>query len=151
MYVWLLLAAIGLVLCFVKVRYERSNWYLIRTNVSVWFCLLVLGSTINWDVWITRHNLASKPITEVDLYYLLELSDANIPELLELSREKRFTLVNGKLKNFTSEAASRDLKITYKSLLMNKIKRYQENYTPSWQSWDFADQRINSTLTHYLK
>lgn len=148
-YVWLLLAAIGLVLSFIKVKYERSNWYLIRTNVSVWFCLLVLGSTINWDVWITRYNLNSKPITEVDLYYLLELSDSNIPELLALSREKRFELVNGKLKNFTSEAASRDLKITYKSLLMNKIKYYHENYEPSWQSWDFADQRINSALTHH--
>lgn len=148
-YVWLSLAVIGLILSFVKVRYERSNWYLIRTNVSVWFCLLALSSTINWDVWITRYNLASKPIKEVDLYYLLQLSDANIPELLQLSREKRFDLVNGKLKNFTSEAASRDLNITYKSLLMSKIKRYQENYNPSWQSWDLTDQCIQSALTQH--
>lgn len=148
-YVWLLLAAIGLILSFIKVKYERSNWYLVRSNVSLWFCLLVLSSTIHWDVWITRYNLAGKPIKEVDLYYLLELSDANIPELLQLSREKRFNLVNGKLKNFTSGAASRDLNITYKQLLMNKIKRYQENYTPSWQSWDLTDKRIQSALTHH--
>lgn len=148
-YVWLLLAAIGLILSFVKVKYERSNWYLVRSNVSLWFCLLVLSSTFNWDVWITRYNLAGKPIKEVDLFYLLELSDANIPDLLQLSREKRFELVNGRLKNFTTEAVSRDLNITYKNVLMNKIKKYQENYNPSWQSWDFNDQRIQSALTHH--
>ena len=147
-YVWLILAALGLAFSFIKVLNNRSNWYLIRSNVSLWFCLLALSSVLNWDVLITRYNLKNKAIQEVDLHYLLELSDSNIPELLALTREKRFELVNGKLKNYTSETASRDFNRTYKNLLLNKISHYQANYNPSWQSWDFTDVRIQNALTH---
>lgn len=147
-YIWLILAALGLAFSFIKVLKNRSNWYLIRSNVSLWFCLLALSSVLNWDVLITRYNLNNKPIQEVDLHYLLQLSDANIPELLALTREKRFELVNGRLKNYTSETASRDFTLTYKNLLLNKIRDYQVDYNPSWQSWDFVDQRIQKALTH---
>ncbi len=146
-YVWLVLAALGLAFSFIKVLKNRSNWYLIRSNVSLWFCLLVFSSVLNWDVLITRYNLKNKAIQEVDLHYLLKLSDSNIPELLALTREKRFELVNGRLKNYTSETASREFHLTYKNLLLNKISHYQANYNPSWQSWDFIDLRIQNALT----
>ena len=50
-YVWLVLAVLGLLIMFWKIYKKQSNWYLIRTNVAVWFTVLVPVSYTHLDVY----------------------------------------------------------------------------------------------------
>lgn len=140
-YVWLILAGIGLVLTLIKIARQRSDWYLVRSNFAVWLTCLAVSSIVNWDVLITRYNLQNKPLGEVDFYYLFSLSESNIPELLEVSRNKDFHLVNGVLKNYTGSNTYSGAN-TFRALMHLKLQRYFQEYKSDWQSWDLRDRRI---------
>lgn len=144
-YVWLSLAVIGLVIAFIKVFNNKSNWYLIKNNFAVWFTVLSLSSVISWDVMITRYNINNKPLHEVDFYYLFSLSDANIPELIAVTKDKNFTVINSNLKNF-SNSYSRYYEQDYLRLLRTKIYVYVYNYKNNWQSYDVVDAGISKSL-----
>lgn len=148
-YAWLLLAAIGLVIVSIKVTKEKSNWYLVKSNFAVWFTVLVLSSTVNWDILITKYNINNKPLKDVDFYYLFSLSYSNIPELIKVSKSKDFALINNHLKNYTNNYSDRYYTEDYNTLLVNKIKGYLLNYTNDWQSFDLRDVRIINNLNKY--
>lgn len=144
-YVWLALAVIGLVITFVKIMNNRSNWYLVKNNFAIWFSVLSLCSLLNWDLLITRYNIANKPLRDVDFYYLFSLSDSNIPELIAVTNHNDFPAIKDTLKNFTNRGDyyyERD----YMTLLNSKIKHFVRNYNNDWQSFDLRDKRITNTL-----
>lgn len=143
-YAWIILAMIGLILILIKVKSERSNWFLVNANFTCWLLFLTLGSTINWDVWITRYNLRNKPITQVDFRYLFSLSDSNIPELMELARRKDFVQVNGAIKEFPEFNQTKA--VTFRYLMKRKVSHYLKDYVSDWQSWDLRDKRIMNSL-----
>ncbi len=145
-YVWLFLAVVGLLVTSHKVWKDKSNWFLIRSNFAVWFCFLCLSSTLNWDLLITRYNLNNKPLAEIDFYYLFYLSDTNIHELLKVTRDKNFNLVNGYLKNYKDSSQYSFNAKTFRSLMKTKIKYYLKDYKSDWQSWDFRDKYIMASL-----
>lgn len=144
-YVWLSLAAFGLVLSALKIVKEKTNWYLVRSNFAVWFTVLSVSSVVNWDLLITRYNLAHQPLNNVDFYYLFSLSDTNIPELVEVTKHKDFQSIQNNLKNFT---ASRDenYQSNYSRLLSDKVGHFMSDYTHCWQSYDLRDERILHAL-----
>lgn len=145
-YVWLILAAIGLCIMFYKIYKKQSNWYLIRTNVAVWFSVLILSSCFNWDKLITNYNIKNKPLAQVDFYYLFSLSDANIPELLEVSKKPEFNLIDANLKNYTGDRNDEWHNETYSNLLNQKINHYLSDYTNDWRSFDLRDKEITESI-----
>lgn len=89
-FVFILLCVIGLVLTAIKIRNQKSTWFLVTQNVFVWFTVLILSSAVNWDRLITRYNIqhTSDP-QKLDVYYLSTLSDANLPDLAPLLFDKQ--------------------------------------------------------------
>jgi len=138
-YVWLVLAVIGLALTTAKILYERSNWFLIRTNISVWFSILAISSLMNWDLLITKYNIKHQPITSIDFRYLFSLPDSNIPELIAITRLREFPEIN---KGLTGSYSNDD----YTVLLKHKIEHYQKKYKSDWQSWNLNDKKITASL-----
>jgi hypothetical protein len=143
-YVWLSLAAIGLIISFIKIMKEKSNWYLVKSNFFLWFSALAVSSLVNWDLLITRYNISNKPIYQVDFYYLFTLSDSNIPELIEITKRKEFVYLNGNLKDYTGDYRYRSQ--YYMSLLRRKVENYLKDYNKDWRSFDLRDHRIISYL-----
>ncbi len=148
-YVWLVLAAFGLCVLFYKIYKKQSNWYLIRTNVALWFSVLVVSSTLNWDKLITNYNIQNKPLAQVDFYYLFSLSDANLPELLAVTKRKDFNLADLRLKNYTGDLESRYHTETFVQQLRDKVYHFVSDYNNDWRSFDLRDQEITKSI--YLK
>lgn len=149
-YVWLTLAAIGLLIMLWKIYKKRTNWYLVRTNVAVWFTTLALCSLVNWDKLITVYNIQNKPVAEVDFYYLFSLSEANISELIAVTKKPEFAVFNSKLKNYVSASSNeRYYSETYTQLLNQKIYHYLCGYTNDWRSFDLRDNENIKAI--YLK
>lgn len=141
-YVWLVLAAIGLLIMFRKIYRKQSNWYLVKTNVAVWFTVLALSSAVNWDRLITDYNLKNKPLRDVDLHYLLSLSDTNIPEMLAVTKDRDFYYINSHMKNYTENSLDgRYYNATFIELLQRKIYWFLRDYNKGWKSFDLREQR----------
>jgi len=148
-YVWLVLAAFGLCVLFYKLYKKQSNWFLIRTNVAIWFSVLVLSSVVNWDKLITNYNIQNKSLSQVDFHYLFSLSDANLPELLAVSQREDFNLAEYKLKNYTGTFESRYYKETFAQQLRQKVYHFVSGYNNDWRSFDLRDKQIFESI--YLK
>lgn len=145
-YVWLLLAMCGLGLMFWKIQKKRSNWYLVRSNIAVWFSVLVFSGCINWDKLITSYNLHNKPLTEVDFYYLFDLSEANIPELIAVTKQPGFGKLNNNLRDYTPMAESWYHTESYSDLLHLKIYAYLSHRISGWRSYDLREKAIMESI-----
>ncbi len=144
-YVWLVLAIIGLLIMFWRIYKKQSNWYLIRTNGAVWFTVLVFSSVINWDLLITNYNIKNKPLLAVDFHYLFSLSDSNLPELIAIIETKNFHQLDPKLRDYSSYNRMYYGE-TFSQLLNQKKQHFLESYTNDWRSFDLRDKRIVESL-----
>ena len=90
-FVYLLLTLIGLLTAYLKVSRTKSFVYLIRTNVSVWFAVLVLSTAIPWAKMITSFNL--EQLDNPDVAYLIELAPGNLEQLYRYSKSNGNKLI----------------------------------------------------------
>ncbi|CAN5127456.1 hypothetical protein BH09BAC5_BH09BAC5_29010 [soil metagenome] len=82
-YIYLILALIGLIVTAWKVQGKKTNAFLVRMNSWLFYGVLVIACFINWDAMIFNNNTTNgmKP----DLYYLNSLSNTILPELVDYS------------------------------------------------------------------
>jgi hypothetical protein len=84
-YVFLLCALIGLGLTFFKIKNQYSNYFLIKSNSLVWYTILILSVSINWDGFIAKNHIqAAKQRSESpDLNYLCGLNYQAYPAVID--------------------------------------------------------------------
>jgi len=154
-YVYLLLAFIGLVTTFIKVMQAKSNWFLFRKNAWAAYFVLVLACAFNWDLLITHFNIAQAQTRDkaLDKDYLLSLSDTNIPDLLELE-DDRITPA------FAEENIDPDLPKIVSDYMDYEPFRFSQDLhaelytflteapTRSWRSWNYDWARVKNDLEH---
>lgn len=125
-FVYLLLAIIGLVTTYQKLRQKRTLWYLFHVNSWCLIILMLLSIFVPWDHVITRYNLNKG--NDLDLSYLNSLSEATIPALLPY-------LNNGSLSNKEQRT------------LDSKIKHFNQNKKDrTWLSWNYQHYLIDQAL-----
>ncbi|MEO0330951.1 MAG: DUF4173 domain-containing protein, partial [Bacteroidota bacterium] len=69
-YVYLLMTLIGLLVTYVKVREIKTNAFLLRYTSWAFYTILVGLTLVNWPRFITKHNLTSLPVEQIDFQYL---------------------------------------------------------------------------------
>ncbi|MFT5822794.1 MAG: hypothetical protein ACI8ZM_004051 [Crocinitomix sp.] len=81
-YIYLLLAALGLLLTIIKIIRIKSLWFLIRnTSIGFLICFSSMGY-VNWDKMIVKYNLTELKSEQIDFDYLLSLDDEAYPNLI---------------------------------------------------------------------
>lgn len=134
-YVYLILALIGLATTFIKVVKLKTNWYLFRVNAAVYYYFIVFCCFFNWDVIITNFNI--KKYTDehkkLEKYLLLDLSYKNLPQLLTLpdSAANSDDYEARDYYNFSRGTYYYDFKSGLSNKLLNFMKEFQEM---EWQS-----------------
>ncbi|NTW33972.1 MAG: DUF4173 domain-containing protein, partial [Bacteroidetes bacterium] len=162
-YIFLLLAILGLLSTCIKIITSRSNWYLFRFNGWSFIIVLSLMTPINWDRIITNYNI--KNSKEIDIDYLLKLSYENIPDLIQLNSvkpelfsapcyqntwDKDFSTTSADYKTFLNQLHFKiytflEVKNSYgwRSYCINRNKIYNEIYNLQ------KNQKLNSIdLSH---
>jgi hypothetical protein len=79
--IFLILTFIGLATVLIKVMKKKSAFYLIRTNALAWFMVLILSSTLPWDIIIAKYNFRHADRSFLHLNYMCTLSDKALPYL----------------------------------------------------------------------
>jgi Leucine-rich repeat (LRR) protein len=148
-YIWLLLAMIGLITTFVKVFKVKSNWFLFRSNGWLFYAVLVISPVLNWDVMVTNFNINSAEVKHksLDKSYLISLSDNNIPQLLQLNDSIKDSV---NVDNYDRSSFSYRYEIPvvdYKSALHNKLYHFLEGMQKQeWQSFCFEKKRVYNEI-----
>lgn len=125
-FIYIILVIAGLLTTYLKVRDKKTTWYLLNINSWVALILLLIGSFIPWDSWITNYNLSKS--ASPDFKYLIHLSDANIPQLLPL-RQNPYLAENTQI------------------ALHEKISTFKETEeNQSWLSWNYQDFLTSKAL-----
>lgn len=115
-YVFLVLSLIGLFFTALKIFKTKSAWYLVCKNFEAWLLILVVCSCFNWDRIITRYNISNATdVKNIDIVYLIELSEANIPELVNLYNNPKTNYIFTK-SNYRYNSS--------KDLFLSKINNY---------------------------
>jgi hypothetical protein len=133
---FLLMVLAGLITVFFKVQYAKTTYYLLRINAWCVVALLVAGSMVQWDVLITKYNIAHRQTAPLNLPYLLTLSDKVLPVLNEnlpvlKEREKELNA-----KNIYMGGTTEPLEKIIAARLAS-YKNEQQQY--SWLSWNLTD------------
>lgn len=81
-YIYLLLAAVGLIFTLIKILKIKSIWFLIRnTSLAFLVCFTLMGF-VNWDKLIVKYNLSELAPEQIDFYYLEDLGPDAYPDLI---------------------------------------------------------------------
>ncbi|MCC6372727.1 MAG: DUF4173 domain-containing protein [Bacteroidia bacterium] len=148
-YVWLLLATVGLCILVIKLLKGKSNWYLIKNNLAAWQLVLVLSGLLGWDRVITNYNLQTKSKYDVDYFYLLSLSDANIPELLRLINNPDFEKISNNATKTYERYYATSYQLDFRQKLSQKVKAYLTNYKGDWRSYNTNDARVMTSIKNF--
>jgi hypothetical protein len=149
-YVYLLLAAIGLVTTYIKILKLKSNHFLFRSNGWMFYGVLIIACFVNWDVIITWYNLHKSK--QIEKTYLVKLSDKTLPQLFAL--ESNPTLAK---KEFINESYLNENAVynyrdevppsSYEQELSRKLYHFmEESLNTGWQSWYFEQYTTINTL-----
>lgn len=112
-----------------KVQAPKTFFYLLQKNAWFFYFTLLVFSSINWNVAITKFNLSKNPEMGIDTYFLINvIPDQNLYVLLE-NKEK---LIQG---NESDKNALRN------SLERKKAWFLQTQEYRTWKSFNFPDWR----------
>lgn len=133
---FLLLVIAGLVTVFLKIRFAKTTYYLLRVNAWCVVFLLVTGSLVQWDVFIAEYNIAHRRTAPLNLPYLLTLSDKVLPVLhtnLPILKEREKEL-NAK------EIYMGRCSNCIEAVIQQRVNIYNETQQKySWLSWNYTD------------
>jgi len=134
---FLLMVLVGLVTVFLKIWSRRTNYFLFRVNAWAGIVILVLATTIHWDEFIAGYNLKRKNTVDLDVPFLLSLSDKALP-LLDtniVALQKREN--DARLQNHDSQPACDTCYI--EELKQRELQFVEKQKDLTWLSWNYAD------------
>jgi hypothetical protein len=118
---------VGLVTVFLKIWSRRTNYFLFRVNAWAGIVVLVLATTIHWDEFIAGYNLKRKNTVDLDVSFLLSLSDKALP-LLDTNIVA--------LQRYGQPACDTCL---IEELNQRERQFVQKQKEVTWLSWNYAD------------
>lgn len=93
-FIFLLIVVVGLVTLYIKIRDQKSTYFLWHRNTWSVFLILLVASFVNWNLFITRINIHAGFIKNLDVNYLFfDLSEQNA-FLLEKNKTFLFSQPN---------------------------------------------------------
>lgn len=154
-YIYLLLALIGFITVFIKLLQNRNNAYLFRANAWVAYAVFVLSAAWNWDTFIAQYNLHT--VAKHDQSYLLELSDAALPQLAAIKTDSILVKENeGWDEEIVTVGDKQVSKKINKDSLLHKLSDervsrrcydFMDRYRRlDWQSYNWSDKHVYHEL-----
>jgi hypothetical protein len=130
-FVFLAATLVGLVTLYFKITKKKSIYYLLGVNSWSVYGLLIVMSMVNWDMVIVNHNVNHPNQENIDVKFLLTLSDKTLPVIQE--HRKQLKIDSHHIFWAPSE---------YSFILdkrIDKFKKRKEETT--WRSWNYAEEQ----------
>jgi hypothetical protein len=138
--IFLLLTIFGLLTMFLKIRRKYSTYYLFRVNSWAVYIMMILISFVNWDRTIASFNLHHPERQNIDILFVLQLSD----KTLDIVNENRTFFDDPLIYKFnryyhSTEEANKQID--------KRIRIFMEEYPKrSWLSWNLSEYNTYKDL-----
>jgi hypothetical protein len=86
-FIYLILALIGLIFCILKINQQLSAYRLIRKMGFTFLIAFTCLGMVNWNKYIAHHNLTQLETSKIDFDYLASLGAESTPVLLKYFQE----------------------------------------------------------------
>lgn len=140
-YIYLLLAALGLVLTIIKIVRIKSLWYLIRNNsIGFLICFSIVGF-VNWDKMIVQFNLTELNADQIDFYYLLSLDQEAYLYLIE------YYAYNKNQPEITEDRPFWHM--IFERFDTTKRQLENKKYQSTWRSINIRERRLLAEMNQY--
>ena len=130
---FLIATIVGLITLYIKITQLKSAFYLLKVNSLNVISVLVLLSSFNWDVIIAQYNIKNISSENMDVPFLLSLSDKVLPLIEEnkhlLHQENGF---------FTNSIYEYNEEYLYEDKLFNFLETQEKL---SWLSMNLSTQK----------
>ncbi|MBZ0202174.1 MAG: DUF4173 domain-containing protein [Ignavibacteria bacterium] len=139
--VFLLLTCVGLATILVKISGRKTTYWLFKVNSTALVIMLLIMSSFSWDKSIAEFNLSNPDKKEIDIEYLLRLSEDAYP-ILDRHRD----VLN---KDYFKYGFMWSDQVYGMTEFKTKVKRFMEDQKRySWLSWNLPDE---ATYNYFLK
>ena len=140
--IFVLATIVGLITLGYKVKNKKTTSFLFKANGVSIFTILLITSSLNWDIIIAQHTLANAQIKKIDYLFELSLSDKTLP-ILDQNRDKL------KQKNQAYKSYRFDFPWVKSMSLTERLDQRIENFKTkqkkrTWLSWNLADQKTEA-------
>lgn len=142
--IWMLLVLIGLGLIFFRIVFNRTNVWLIKTNLISIFAVLYVISFMNFPHIISTYNVnyaIKNPMKHIDVDYLISLGENALPAIITISPIYESRISPSLSYNHIFHVRNKHLK--------NHINHLQSclfNSQKNWNSWSFRRYRLINQL-----
>lgn len=137
-YIFLLLTLYGLYTVFVKVKCNKSAFYLFRTNARALVIILVVSTLFNWDCIIARYNFSNYNRSFVHLNFLAKLSNKALP-YLDKSMDELLYIDSVQKEKFPFEYKYMAPDEYYERIRSRKQKFKNKWENKNWYSWNYPE------------
>lgn len=144
-YVWLLLAFIGLAVTFIKILKSKTNWFLFRANSWIFYGVLVISCFIDWGQLVADFNIerAERNKKKLDRSYLLTLSDNVLPKFLVLNDSIKDTVIDTESGFFSSWDRGYYNVINFNAEVSEKLYLFLKRmHSKDWRSFNVSDVKV---------
>lgn len=138
-YVFLLLTLYGLYTVAMKLKHNKSLFYLWRTNSAALVVVITACSLVPWDIVIAKYNFNHRDTAFLHLDYLIELSPKALPYIdLDIATLEANIAERDSVFTFRETFMPPQ---TYKETLSERIETFMQNWNErDWRSWNLAEQ-----------
>jgi len=122
----------GLISLYIKIKYTKTAYYLIKKNALAVYLILMIFSLLNWDTIIAKNNLGHPIKNNMETCYLLSLSDKVLP-MIEMQKQ----VLDQDLKYNTYVSY---FPYSYRQYYKIRVNKFMNSYKKrSWVSWNYAE------------
>lgn len=133
-FLFLFLTAAGLFTFYLKIQFQKSNFFVIALNSWIIYLTFLACTTVNWDGTIARYNMEYARTEQIDWQFLsLRISSSSLPYFLRnedrLSKayphekDQLFRVIDQKVEDFKAKQNGR-----------------------SWKSWNWRAAKIERLI-----
>ena len=136
--IFLLLTMYGLYTVFVKVKEQKSAFYLFKSNVLVLFTVLLMSSFVNWDTIIAKYNVAHAGRSYYHMNYMSNLSNATLP-IVDISASELAHIEQFQFNRYPLERTDINSRQYLQQIEIRKNSFKNEWEQKSWLSWNLCE------------
>ena len=130
-----------------KIKETRSLWYLVRTNSWILYGAFIALACVNWDIVVARHNLSTPDRANIDIGYVLRLTDKALPEVAS-QPDFAALLAREPNREFTRKTGYYDHKEYFDRRIERAFDRQEDK---TWLSWNLPRYHFLEYFKHAEK
>ena len=137
---FLILTLFSIYTVIVKIKDQKSTYFLFSKNSLAAYTILVVMAFFNWDVIIAKYNFKHSDTAFVHFNFMVQLSNKALP-YLDKTKTELATIDSHQMADFPFRDQYMKSDI-YFDQIQNRKKLFIENWPiKHWQEWNWADER----------